>query len=175
MQRSDRNHPDTTAGDPGVGPETGVEVRARVKWFDPARGFGFVSPLDGSRDAFLHIAVLNRAGLHAIADGAEVLCRLVPGPRGAQVEQLLEVLDSGAVAPGPDAPPPGQELTGTVKWYKPDKGFGFVLADDGGKDVFVHKSVLRRCRLGALDTGQRVTMRVRDALRGREAVWVAFL
>lgn len=49
-----------------------------------------------------------------------------------------------------------------------------MLADDGGKDVFVHKSVLRRCRLGALDTGQRVTMRVRDAERGREAVWVAF-
>ena len=175
MQRSDRNHPDTTPGDAGAGPGAGLEVRARVKWFDPSRGFGFVSPLDGSRDAFLHIAVLNRAGLHAIADGAEVLCRLVPGPRGAQVEQLLVVLDTVPATAGRDQPPPGQELTGTVKWYKPDKGFGFVLADDGGKDVFVHKSVLRRCRLGALDTGQRVTMRVRDAERGREAVWVGFL
>ena len=43
------------------------------------------------------------------------------------------------------------------------------------KDVFVHKSVLRRCHLGPLDTGVRVTMRVRDAERGREAVWVGFV
>lgn len=156
-------------------PDEGVEVRARVKWFDPARGFGFVSPLEGSRDAFLHIAVLNRAGLHAIADGTEVRCRLVPGPRGAQVEQLVEILDTTPPPGGRDQPPPGEALTGTVKWYKPDKGFGFVLADDGGKDVFVHKSVLRRCRVDALDTGQRVTMRVRDAERGREAVWVGFV
>lgn len=168
MQRYGRN-------DPAI-PEEGVEVRARVKWFDPARGFGFVSPTDGSRDAFLHISVLNRAGLHVIADGTELLCRLVPGPRGAQVEQLVQVLETTPAGGDHDPPvPPGDEHTGTVKWYKPDKGFGFVLADDGGKDVFVHKSVLRRCHISALDTGQRVTMRVRDADRGREAVWVGFL
>jgi CspA family cold shock protein len=63
-------------------------------------------------------------------------------------------------------------MSGTVKWFKPDKGFGFVTADDASKDVFVHKSVLRRCGLLQLEAGQRVQMRVQDASKGREATWI---
>ena len=76
--------------------------------------------------------------------------------------------DYGSSAPsGPEV-----EMSGTVKWFKPDKGFGFVTADDASKDVFVHKSVLRRCGLLQLEAGQRVQMRVQDASKGREATWI---
>ena len=76
--------------------------------------------------------------------------------------------DYGSPAPtGPEV-----EMSGTVKWFKPDKGFGFVTADDASKDVFVHKSVLRRCGLLQLEAGQRVQMRVQDASKGREATWI---
>lgn len=155
----------------------GVQLRALVKWFDPAKGFGFVAPQDGTGDAFLHISVLNRAGLHEIADGTELLCRVVPGGKGPQVAAILEVLSAGTSAGHrasrhDAASAPEEELTGTVKWFKPDQGFGFVTADDGAKDVFVHKSVLRRCNLTGLESGQRVLLRVRAAPKGREASWV---
>jgi CspA family cold shock protein len=65
------------------------------------------------------------------------------------------------------------EIAGTVKWFNADKGFGFVAAEDGGKDIFVHVSVLERSGLGQLAEGQRVTMRVITTAKGREAVSIA--
>lgn len=64
---------------------------------------------------------------------------------------------------------PEDDLSGTVKWFKPDKGFGFVTPDDGGRDVFVHRSVLLRAGLQMLDSGQKVHMKVQTASKGREA------
>jgi CspA family cold shock protein len=64
-------------------------------------------------------------------------------------------------------------MSGTVKWFKADKGFGFITADDSEKDVFVHKSVLRRCGLDELEAGQRVQMKVQEVEKGREAVWIS--
>ena len=61
-------------------------------------------------------------------------------------------------------------LDGAVKWFKGDKGFGFVGADDGGKDVFVHISVLERAGLNQLADGQRVQMQVVTTQKGREAI-----
>jgi len=155
----------------------GVQVRVLVKWFDPVKGFGFATPQDGTADAFLHISVLNRAGLHEVDAGAELLCRVVPGGKGPQVADVLEVLSPGTPAESRNvrrdpASGPEEELAGTVKWFKPEQGFGFVTADDGGKDVFVHKSVLRRCNLTGLESGQRVLLRARAAPKGREASWI---
>lgn len=141
-------------------------VDATVDWFDPVKGFGFVRPADGHGPAFLHISLLNRAGLHGIESGRTLVCRLAPGPRGRQVIDIIQVGDLAA-PPREEAP---ETVTGTVKWFKEDKGYGFVLADDGGEDVFVHVSVIRRCGLGSLDTGQRLTLQVHRTARGREAV-----
>src|SRR6185312_4025944 len=52
------------------------------------------------------------------------------------------------------------DMTGTVKWYNPDKGFGFITPESGGKDVFIHASVLERAGLGPLQEGQTVRMGV---------------
>ena len=56
----------------------------------------------------------------------------------------------------PRATGPATELSGTVKWYNPTKGFGFIMAEDGGKDVFIHRSVLMRANLPDLVEGQQV-------------------
>ncbi len=156
----------------GTVPE-GIQITAVVKWFDAARGFGFVVPADGSPNAFLHISVLNRAGLHDVAEGTEVVCRIVPGGKGPQVSDLVEV--RGIVTQGRSPPRPEAEVAGTVKWFKADKGFGFAVADDGGGDVFIHKSVLRRCNVSHLIPNQRVLLHVRDAEKGREATWIILL
>lgn len=70
----------------------------------------------------------------------------------------------GRVASGPST-----EMQGTVKWYDPAKGFGFVSVNDGGKDVFVHRSALSRAGLESLAEGQTVTLAVVDGQKGREA------
>jgi CspA family cold shock protein len=62
------------------------------------------------------------------------------------------------------------DVSGKVKWFNGQKGFGFVAADDGGKDVFVHISVLERAGLATLDEGQPVSMKVVDTPKGREAI-----
>ncbi|GJD76650.1 cold-shock protein [Methylobacterium goesingense] len=64
---------------------------------------------------------------------------------------------------------PSTEMTGTVKWYDPAKGFGFVSVNDGGKDVFVHRSALSRAGLDSLAEGQQVVLGVVEGQKGREA------
>jgi cold shock protein len=46
---------------------------------------------------------------------------------------------------------------GTVKWYNPDKGFGFIQPDDGGKDAFVHVSAVERAGMSDLREGQKIS------------------
>ena len=45
---------------------------------------------------------------------------------------------------------------GVVKWFKPDKGYGFIRPEDGGQDVFVHISAVERAGLSSLNEGQQV-------------------
>ncbi len=52
--------------------------------------------------------------------------------------------------------------TGTVKWYNPQKGFGFIAPDDGGKDVFVHATALEAAGLRGLDDGQQVSFELQE-------------
>ena len=55
--------------------------------------------------------------------------------------------------------------TGTVKWFNPTKGFGFIQPEDGSKDVFVHISAVERAGLGSLNEGQKVSF---DLERGQQ-------
>ena len=51
---------------------------------------------------------------------------------------------------------------GTVKWYNPQKGYGFIAPEDGGKDVFVHATALEAAGIRGLDDGQQVTYELQE-------------
>jgi CspA family cold shock protein len=154
-----------------------ANVSATVKWFNAAKGFGFVAPADGSPDAFLHISALERAGLQQVAEGTTLVVDLGQGQRGPQVVTVHEVDSSTAVARAPrrEERGPTQTVEGVVKFFSAEKGFGFVACDEGGKDVFVHVKALERSGLQALESGQRVRVTTTLGLKGPQADTVAII
>lgn len=58
-------------------------------------------------------------------------------------------------------------ITGTVKFFNNDKGFGFIRPDDGSRDVFVHISAVTSSGIGALNEGQRISFEVEPDKRGK--------
>lgn len=64
-----------------------------VKWFNPVKGYGFIQPSDGSKDAFVHISAVERAGLDTLREGQKVEYELVPGRDGKSSAENLVVLD----------------------------------------------------------------------------------
>ena len=64
-----------------------------VKWFNPAKGFGFIEPEDGSNDAFVHISAVERAGLSTLAEGQKVSYELQPGQNGKSSAENLSLVE----------------------------------------------------------------------------------
>jgi len=166
----------------------GPAIDAIVKWFNPEKGFGFVELPDGSGDAFLHIAVLERGGHDAVLPGTKVRVQVGQGQKGPQVTAVLDLDATTAAASQPTMSPrmssgarerpdaaAAYEMHGTVKWFNGQKGFGFVAAEDGGKDVFLHISIVDRAGIQVLPEGQQVRMRVVTTQKGREAISVALI
>lgn len=64
-----------------------------VKWFNPAKGFGFIEPEDGSNDAFVHISAVERAGLGSLNEGQKVSYELQAGQNGKSSAENLSLVD----------------------------------------------------------------------------------
>ncbi len=64
-----------------------------VKWFNLAKGFGFIEPEDGGNDAFVHISAVERAGLTSLREGQKVEYELVPNDKGKSAAENLVALD----------------------------------------------------------------------------------
>lgn len=164
---------------------TPAAVEATVKWFNAGKGFGFVSLADGTGDAFLHATVLRALGRDELPPGTNLKVRIENGHRGALVAEVLDVDDRSAISAPPKPPRSGllglrrpdpstaTELTGSVKWFSHDKGFGFVAPEDGGSDIFVHASVLEKSGLKTLIEGEHVCVSVVESQKGRQAVAIS--
>jgi len=64
-----------------------------VKWFNSVKGYGFISPDDGGKDAFVHISAVERAGLPGLAEGQRVEFELQPGKNGKSSAENLSLVD----------------------------------------------------------------------------------
>ena len=68
-------------------------AQGTVKWFNPTKGFGFIQPDDGSKDAFVHISAVERAGLRILSEGQKVSYEIRPGQNGKSSAENLAIID----------------------------------------------------------------------------------
>ncbi len=157
-----------------------IEIRGRIKWFDMAKGFGFVVPDNGLADVLLHVTVLRRDGYQTAPEGAEVVCQAQNRTRGLQVFRILSMDESTAVHPAqlPLARTHqvvqavgGFEIV-VVKWFNRIKGFGFLTRGDGTDDIFIHMETLRRYGIADLTPGDSLLARFGPGPKGLMAAEV---
>jgi cold shock protein len=157
-----------------------VQVSGRIKWFDVAKGFGFIVPDNGMPDVLLHVTCLRRDGYQAANEGARIVVEAVQRPRGLQAFRILSLDQSSALHPSElllprthvtVTPSSGLEQA-TVKWFNRLRGFGFLTRGDGTPDIFVHMETLRRYGIAELKPGDRVLVRYGDGSKGLMAAEV---
>jgi cold shock protein len=151
-----------------------VEITGVVKWFDVAKGFGFIVPDNGMQDVLLHVTCLRRDGFHTILEGTRIVALIQKRDRGYQAFRVLSMDQSTAVHPS-QMPPvrthsqvtPSSGLERViVKWFNRTKGFGFLTRGEGTEDIFIHMETLRRFGLTELRPGQTVLVRFGDGDKG---------
>ena len=171
---------DQVADLPSFEPADLVELSGRVKWFDPAKGYGFVVPDNGDPDVLLHVATLRKDGYKAAYEGTRVVCEAVRRAKGLQVLKVLSLDASEAVHPcqwrGPRLPveaiPTGGFQIAIVKWFNRLRGFGFLTQGEGTPDIFVHMETLRRYGIAEPRPGESLLVRIAAGNRGLMAVEV---
>ncbi|OLP44871.1 cold-shock protein [Rhizobium oryziradicis] len=151
-----------------------VEITGVVKWFDVAKGFGFIVPDNGMQDVLLHVTCLRRDGFQTILEGTRIVALIQKRDRGYQAFRVLSMDQSTAVHPS-QMPPmrthsqvtPSSGLERViVKWFNRTKGFGFLSRGEGTEDIFIHMETLRRFGLTELRPGQTVLVRFGDGDKG---------
>lgn len=157
-------------------------VTGQVKWFDTAKGFGFVIAEGEPRDILLHANVLRNFGQGSVADGAGITLLVQDTPRGAQAIEVVEIrlVERPATEPVAELPDLVDRnlsdvplVAARVKWFDRAKGFGFANIWGRAEDIFIHAEVLRRSGLAELAPGEAVGLRVIEGRRGLMAAEVA--
>lgn len=151
-----------------------IEITGVVKWFDVAKGFGFIVPDNGMQDVLLHVTCLRRDGYQTILEGTRIVALIQKRDRGYQAFRILSMDQSTAVHPS-QLPPVKTHVQVTptsglervlVKWFNRTKGFGFLTRGEGTEDIFIHMETLRRFGMTELRPGQTVLIRFGDGEKG---------
>lgn len=169
--------------------EPSVDVRAIggvIKWFDVTRGFGFAVADDESvGDILVHFSVLQPHGRRSLPEGARVETMAVQRGRGFQAREIVSIDMTNAVEEQVRAPSSTDRIDpvslidaagpfepAAVKWFNRLKGYGFLVRDADGSDIFVHMETLRRAGIETVEPDQRLRARIVAGRKGPLAVAV---
>ena len=166
--------------DAGETPIDLIEVSGEIKWFDVAKGYGFIVPDSGLGDVLVHVTTLRRDGFQTAREGARVVCEVLQRSKGLQVFRVLSLDLSTAVHPSQSGParthvevkPTGGFEIAIVKWFNRMRGFGFLTRGEGTEDIFVHMETLRRYGITELRPGESFLVRFGDGPKGLMAAEV---
>ena len=156
-----------------------IEVSGSIKWFDVAKGYGFVVPDGGGNDILLHVTILRRDGFQTAPEGARIVCEALNRSKGMQVFRVVSLDESTATHPALHparthvqvVPTSGYEIA-IVKWFNRVRGFGFLTRGQGTEDIFVHMETLRKFGLAELKPGDSLLVRFGPGSKGLMAAEV---
>ena len=157
-----------------------VEISGRIKWFDVAKGYGFIVPDGGGADVLLHVTVMRRSGYNSALEGAKIVCEAHKRSKGLQVFRVLSMDESSAQHPSMGLPARthvqvlasgGFEIV-IVKWFNRVRGFGFLSRGEGTEDIFIHMETLRKFGIAEVKPGDSLLARFGDGPKGLMAAEV---
>ena len=151
-------------------------IKGQVKWFDAAKGFGFVVCDDEEGDILLHANVLRNFGRSSVAEGSRIVIEVQVTDRGRQASEILEIgapvsidttTESDDVLGIPEIAEDIPFQPARVKWFDKAKGFGFANIFGSDDDIFLHVEILRHYSLSDLQPGEAISVRIIAGPRGK--------
>lgn len=157
--------------------EPSLEIVGSVKWFDSAKGYGFIiEDNEEIGEVLIHASILKKENYQSIASGARISAIAKKGEYGLYCIKIIDLDMSTAIAPTVSSIKSHEHIVNigsyeraVVKWFNIIRGFGFLTRGEGTEDIFVHMETLRKFGVMQLLPGDVVLVRYGAGSKGLTA------